>query len=161
MLGTQVTPEKRKKIKALLDNPASTENEKEICRKLLKDNPEDMGEPVKASDVLRRFNAQKRAAGFWNQAQAAGAAQDAARQQQQAAWGNRNQRPYHCRPYNEAEDRAQEGAERNRDRQRQTSFEEFKNRLFAGDEIRFSHNDFLDNLARKMAEDIKKGKKDE
>jgi len=34
-----VTPEKRKKIKAMLDNPASTENEKVICRKILKDNP--------------------------------------------------------------------------------------------------------------------------
>ncbi len=31
------TPEKKKKIQALLDCPASTENEKEICRKLLAD----------------------------------------------------------------------------------------------------------------------------
>lgn len=47
-----MTPEKRKKIKALLDSPASTPNEKEICRKLLKDNPEESRwRPVAASEV--------------------------------------------------------------------------------------------------------------
>lgn len=34
-----MTPEKRKKIKALLNNRASTENEKAVCRQILKDNP--------------------------------------------------------------------------------------------------------------------------
>lgn len=35
-----MNPAKRKKIKALLVNPATSENEKAICRKLLKANPE-------------------------------------------------------------------------------------------------------------------------
>lgn len=34
-----MTPEKRKKIQAMLANPASSENEKAICRKILKNNP--------------------------------------------------------------------------------------------------------------------------
>ena len=34
-----MTPEKRKKIRALMESPASTTNEKEICRQLLQDNP--------------------------------------------------------------------------------------------------------------------------
>lgn len=33
---------KRKKIQALLDNQASSDNEKEICRRLLKENPVDV-----------------------------------------------------------------------------------------------------------------------
>jgi len=34
-----MTPDKRKKIKALMDSPASTENEKQICQKLLTYSP--------------------------------------------------------------------------------------------------------------------------
>ncbi len=34
-----MTPDKRKKIKALMDSPASTENEKEICKRLLTYSP--------------------------------------------------------------------------------------------------------------------------
>ena len=34
-----MTPDKRKKIKALMESPASTENEKQICQKLLTYSP--------------------------------------------------------------------------------------------------------------------------
>lgn len=51
-----MTPDKRKKIMALLSNPASTDNEKEICRKLLKGNPEDKGRPVTGYEVRDRMN---------------------------------------------------------------------------------------------------------
>ena len=49
-----MTPDKRKKIKALLNSPASTANEKEICRKLLKANPEDKPPKVEWSDAQNR-----------------------------------------------------------------------------------------------------------
>lgn len=43
-------PDKLKKIRAILNSPASTENEKKICRKLLAKHPEE-----KAPDVQRGF----------------------------------------------------------------------------------------------------------
>lgn len=51
-----MTLEKRKKIKAMLDNPASTENEKAICRRILKDNPESPPafDPEQEKDRWRR-----------------------------------------------------------------------------------------------------------
>lgn len=88
-----MTPEKRKKIKAFLADPAATENEKEICRKLLKDNPEPpetLGRPITGRELRDRMSANMRQGKvdpFWSFAQAAGQSQDAARRQQAAAQG--------------------------------------------------------------------------
>jgi hypothetical protein len=92
-----MTPEKRRKIKALLDNPASTENEKEICRKILRENPEDSrGRPVTGYDVRGRVKfwhtqRSRQSGDFWRQA-VQGATQNqqnAARRQREAAYGAR------------------------------------------------------------------------
>jgi hypothetical protein len=87
-----MTPEKRKKIKALMESPAATENEKEICRKLLEDNPEPESKwrPVTGYEVRDRMSGfqtpRSQASGdFWSFARQAGAVQDDARRQQQAA----------------------------------------------------------------------------
>ncbi len=49
--------DKRKKIMAMLNNPASTKNEKEICRKLLAKHPEDKPPKVEWSDAQNaQFN---------------------------------------------------------------------------------------------------------
>ena len=88
--GRRMTPEKRKKIKALLDNPASTPNEKEICRKLLKGNPEEPGRPVTGHEVRNRVsgwaNPRSRESGiFWEDfLKREQGRQDAARRQAQA-----------------------------------------------------------------------------
>lgn len=49
-----MTPDKLKKIKALLNSPASTDNEKEICRKLLKEHTPEDGPKLEWSDQQRR-----------------------------------------------------------------------------------------------------------
>ena len=51
-----MTPEKRNKIKAMLDDPAATDNEKEICRKILKENPENIGKPISGYDLRDRMS---------------------------------------------------------------------------------------------------------
>jgi len=98
-----MTPEKRKKIKALLDSPASTPNEKEICRKLLKDNPEDLGRPVTGREVRDRISGyaaprSPESGIFWDDflrreqvRQAAGRGQRTAQQQQAAQEAARRQ----------------------------------------------------------------------
>ena len=97
LLGAEMTPEKRRKIKALMESPASTENEKEICRKLLKDNPEDPGQPVTARsrrDFWQKWQETVQHDAARRQAQAVNDgvnwyrnATDSARRQQQAAQG--------------------------------------------------------------------------
>ena len=88
-----MTPEKRRKIKALLDNPASTENEKEICRKILKENPEDSrGRPVTGYEVrgkIRFWQSQRsrQSGDFWRQATQN--QQNAAQRQREATQGAR------------------------------------------------------------------------
>lgn len=90
-------PEKRAKIKALLEDPATTPNEKEICRKLLKDNPEDLGREVTGREARNRMSGwatprSQESGDFWRQA-AAGQqdaayvrAEQAAKRQRDAAW---------------------------------------------------------------------------
>lgn len=96
-----MTYEKWMKIEALMESPASTENEKKICRKLLKDNPK----PPKPKPKVTFHQPQPRSqqsGDFWRQAaqgrrpysqaqeQAEARSQeDAARRQQQAAQGSR------------------------------------------------------------------------
>ena len=66
-------PDKRKKIRAMLNNPASTENEKEICRKLLKAHPEEKPHfddnvfNESMEDAFRRQTAQAQNFAFYNQ----------------------------------------------------------------------------------------------
>jgi hypothetical protein len=147
-----MTPEKRKKIKALMDSPASTENEKAICRKLLKDNPEP-DPPIRRPDMRFVSNWQtprsQASQNFWSRAQQAGQAQDAARRQQAAG----QQR----RPYNQAEEETEARAERSR----QTSWDQFKGRVNSEEyqAAQQATNSFLSELARMIAKDMENGKK--
>lgn len=90
-----MTPEKRRKIKAMLDNPASTNNEKDICRRILKENPESATEPpvclrTPDGDLSSFFNR-----GFGG---AASAQREAARRQQdvsrKSSWEKFRQKVY-------------------------------------------------------------------
>ena len=75
-----MTPDKRRKVKAMLDNPASTENEKAICRRILKDHPETEGQEKRRQE----------SGDFWRQFL------NEPHQQfrQQAQWADRDNRPY-------------------------------------------------------------------
>jgi hypothetical protein len=127
-----MTPEKQKKIKALLDNPASTENEKEICRKLLKGHPEPdppAWNPLFPGTVVFSTPRSQASQNFWSRAQQAGQAQDAARRQQQAA-----------------------GQQRREGFMGWVNSEEYQ-------AAQRATNNYLSELARMIAEDMKGGKK--
>ncbi len=93
-------PEKLKKIRAMLNSPASTENEKAICRKLLAKHPPEETPKRRAEDrqtledAFRRQAAQAQQSAFYNQNTGQDARQQAARNQQDAArhaaQGNQN-----------------------------------------------------------------------
>jgi hypothetical protein len=97
-----MTPDKRKKIMALLASPASTENEKEICRKLLAKptvdtrpifNPSSetaeqawkRHQSESLEDIFRRQAATAQQSAFYNQHTGQDARQQAAQNQQDQA----------------------------------------------------------------------------
>ncbi len=87
-------PNKLKKIRAILNNPASTANEKEICRKLLAKHPEAKPPEVQfkfrpsfetPEEAFKRQAAQAQQSAFYNAHTGQAAAQRAAANQQEQA----------------------------------------------------------------------------
>lgn len=145
-----MTREKRQKIKALMDSPASTENEKEICRKLLKDNPETETVRHRPGNIFFHETPRSQASGnFWSRAQQAGAAQDDARRQRQAAQGNL---------WGDIKDQVFDEAAQRQAAQSEQRWQAFKGAVNNPEYLRAQRttNTFLDALAQMLRDERKK-----
>lgn len=168
-----MTPDKRKKIKALMDSPAASENEKEICRKLLAMNPElkpdppinpfdpRTGEKTQGArwyeEALRNAKRQQtprtqESQDFWSRAFGDDAAGRAA-----AARGQQYRQPF---PQDMDDAERQAAAAQQQQAARQSRWQEFKGQVNNPEYQRAqrSTNKFFQELVRLMAEERDRNK---